>query len=188
MLSAEAWFNLNWRVGQTVPCHPSGYHPISFAGSYPIASWKETFILKLKPSNGLSSWGRRGSTLRHTPPFHSRGRPIKQEKSEMYSVTGRIEERRRIAISVRIISLEHPELVDSGITQNVSSLGLQALFGKRWMPNEPILIESPPGNLRSRGWVVYCRPGSRGQFTVGLRLLTAQPMWSQPFSTKRFVG
>jgi hypothetical protein len=106
----------------------------------------------------------------------------------MYSVTGRIEERRRIAISVRIISLEHPELVDSGMTQNVSSLGLQALFGRRWMPNEPILIESPPGNLRSRGWVVYCRPASRGEFTVGLRLLTAQPMWSQPISNKRFAG
>ena len=106
----------------------------------------------------------------------------------MYSVTGRIEERRQIAMSVRIISLEHPELVDSGITQNVSSLGMQALFGKRWMPNEPILIESPPGNLRSRGWVVYCRPASRGEFAVGLRLLTPQPMWSQLISNKRFAG
>jgi hypothetical protein len=97
----------------------------------------------------------------------------------MYSVTGRIEERKRIAISVRIVSLEHPELVDSGLTQNVSSLGLQALFGKRWMPNEPVLIEVPPGNLRSRGWVVYCRPASGRNFTVGLRLLTPQPMWAQ---------
>jgi hypothetical protein len=105
----------------------------------------------------------------------------------MYSVSGRIEERRRIAISVRIVSLEHPELTDSGLTQNVSSLGLQALFGKRWMPNEPILIESPPGNLRSRGWIVYCRPASRGEFMIGLRLLTAQPMWSHPVSHKRFA-
>ena len=106
----------------------------------------------------------------------------------MYSVTGRIEERKRVGISVRIISLEHPEQVDSGITQNVSSLGLQALFGKRWTPNEPVLIESPPGNPRSRGWVVYCRPASRGEFTVGLRLLTAQPMWAQPISNKRSAG
>lgn len=106
----------------------------------------------------------------------------------MYSVTGRIEERRHIAMSVRIISLEHPELVDSGITQNVSSLGLQALLGKRWTPNEPVLIESPPGNVRSRGWVVYCRPASNGVFTVGVRLLTPQPMWSQPIVHKRFAG
>jgi hypothetical protein len=96
----------------------------------------------------------------------------------MYSVTGRIEERKGVAMSVRIISLEHPEHVDSGITRNVSSLGLQALFGKQWMPNEPVLIESPPGNLRSRGWVVYCRPASGREFTVGLRLLTPQPMWA----------
>lgn len=98
----------------------------------------------------------------------------------MYSVTGRIEDRRQIAMSVRMISLEHPELVDSGMTQNVSSLGLQAVFGKQWMPHEAILIESPPGNVRSKGWVVYCRPANRGEFTVGVRLLTAQPMWSQP--------
>ena len=106
----------------------------------------------------------------------------------MHSVTGRIEERKSIAVSVRIISLEHPELVDSGMTQNVSSLGLQALFGKRWTPNEPVLIESPPGNVRSRGWVVYCRPASKGEFTIGLRLLTAQPMWSQPVGHKRVAG
>jgi len=106
----------------------------------------------------------------------------------MFSVTGRTEERKYLAIDVRVISLERRDLVDFGITQNVSSLGLQALFGKRWMQNEPVLIESPPGNIRSRGWVVYCRPVGGGQFTVGLRLLTPQPMWAQLIGEKRFAG
>jgi hypothetical protein len=97
----------------------------------------------------------------------------------MYSVNGRSEERKRFAVDLRIMSLEHPGLVDSGISQNVSSLGLQAIVGKRWTVNEPVLVDSPPGNLRSRGWVVYCRPASGRQFTIGLRLLTPQPSWAQ---------
>jgi hypothetical protein len=95
----------------------------------------------------------------------------------MYSVSGRNEERKSVAVKVRIVSLEHPEFVDSGITQNVSSLGLQALVGKRWPPNEPVLIETPSGDLRARGWVVYCRPASEREFTVGMRLLMPQRDW-----------
>jgi hypothetical protein len=95
----------------------------------------------------------------------------------MYSVSGRIEERKSVTVHVRIVSLEHPELVDSGITQNVSSLGLQVLVGKRWMPNEPVLIESSSGDFRTRGWVVYCQPVKGREFTVGVRLLVPQRDW-----------
>lgn len=97
----------------------------------------------------------------------------------MYSVSGRNEERKSVAVKVRIVSLEHPELVDSGTTQNVSSLGLQARVGKRWTPNEPVLIETLSGELRTRGWVVYCRPASGREFTVGMRLLVPQRDWIQ---------
>jgi hypothetical protein len=95
----------------------------------------------------------------------------------MYSVSGRNEERTRAEVKVRLVSLEHPEFVDSGITQNVSSLGVQALVGKRWTPNEPVLIVSLSGDLRSRGWVVYCQPSGGREFTVGLRLMVPQRDW-----------
>jgi hypothetical protein len=95
----------------------------------------------------------------------------------MYSVSGRSEERKSLAVKVRIVSLEHPELEDLGVTQNVSSLGLQAVVRKRWLANEPVLVESPSGELRTRGWIVYCRPASGKEFTVGLRLLVPQKQW-----------
>jgi hypothetical protein len=101
----------------------------------------------------------------------------------MYSVSGRNEERKSLAVKVRIVSLEHPELEDSGVTQNVSSLGLQAVVGKRWLPNEPVLIESLSGDIRSRGWIVYCRPVGGREFTIGLRLLVPQRQWMRKVGT-----
>src|SRR5260370_36945281 len=62
-----------------------------------------------------------------------------QETMEMYSRSGRIETRISLEVMVRIASLEHPGLVDTGITQNASPFGLRAIVRKRWMPNEPVL-------------------------------------------------
>jgi hypothetical protein len=95
----------------------------------------------------------------------------------MYSRSGRIETRITLEVMVRIASLEHPGLVDTGTTQNASPFGLRAIVRKRWIPNEPVLIESPPGEFLSRGWVVYCDPVAVGQFAVGLRLLAPKQGW-----------
>ncbi len=97
----------------------------------------------------------------------------------MYSRSGRMETRIPLEVMVRIASLEHPGLVDTGTTQNASPFGLRAIVRKQWTPNEPVLVESPPGDLRSRGWVVYCQPVPGGQFAVGLRLLVPQPGWNR---------
>jgi hypothetical protein len=83
-----------------------------------------------------------------------------------------------MTLKVRIISLEHHGLADSGSTENVSPFGLKALVARKWQPNEPVGIESPPGVFRSRGWIVYCQPADRGEFVVGLRLLTPQLGWA----------
>jgi len=95
----------------------------------------------------------------------------------MYSRSGRIETRIPHEAAVRIASLEHPGLVDTGTTQNASPFGLRAIVRKRWMPNEPVLIESPPGEFLSRGWVIYCDSVAVGQFAVGLRLLAPKQGW-----------
>jgi hypothetical protein len=96
----------------------------------------------------------------------------------MYSRTGRIEQRPQLSLQVRITSLEHHGLADSGSTENVSPFGLRAHVRSQWAPNEPVVIESPPGFFRSRGWIVYCQPSEGGEFVVGLRLLTPQPRWA----------
>ena len=95
----------------------------------------------------------------------------------MYSQTGRIEERAPAALPVRIASLEHPTLVESAITKDISSRGLRVAVKHKWLVDEPVLVESPPGRLRSRGWVVHCQSVSGGKFEIGLRLLVAQPDW-----------
>jgi hypothetical protein len=97
---------------------------------------------------------------------------------EMYSRTGRAETRKPISVLVRIASLEHQGLVDSGTTENVSALGLRVIVASKWPAYEPVVIESPPGFIRSRAWVVYCKPAKEGDFAIGLRLLTAQPNWA----------
>jgi len=97
---------------------------------------------------------------------------------EMYSRTGRAEKRAPLSATVRITSLEHHGLADSGTTQNVSPFGVRVLVGSQWPPNEPVAVESPPGVFRSRAWIVYCQPAQDGEFAVGLRLLTPQPRWT----------
>jgi hypothetical protein len=95
----------------------------------------------------------------------------------MYSRSGRTETRTPLEVMVRIASLEHPGLVDIGATQNASPFGLRAIVRTRWMPNEPVLVESPPGEFLSRGWVVYCDHVADGEFAVGLRLLVPTQGW-----------
>lgn len=97
---------------------------------------------------------------------------------EMLSRTGRVEPRSPLSAAVRIGSLEHPEIDDLGTTQNVSPFGVRAIVKKRWVPSEPVKVESPPGVFRSRGWVVYCERIHGGDYAVGLRLLARQPRWT----------
>jgi hypothetical protein len=96
----------------------------------------------------------------------------------MLSKTGRVESRSPLSTSVRISSLEHPESVEVGLSQNVSPSGVRLVVKSRWMPNEPVKVESPPGVFRSRAWIVYCYSMQAGNFAVGLRLLVPQPRWS----------
>lgn len=97
----------------------------------------------------------------------------------MYSRTGRTEQRMRAGVVVCIRNLEHSELAESTTTENVSRTGLRVIAKRRWLESTPVVVESPPGRLRSRGWVVYCQPEKNGDFAVGLRLLVPQPDWTR---------
>lgn len=105
------------------------------------------------------------------------------ETLQMYSRTGRMEQRRRVAAIVCIRSLEHSELTESTTTENVSRIGLRAIVKRQWLEMEPVVVESPPGRLCSRGWVVYCQPVENGGFAVGLRLLVPQSDWTHKAET-----
>jgi hypothetical protein len=95
----------------------------------------------------------------------------------MLSRTGRVESRLPLSTAVRISSLEHPESVEVGISQNVSPFGVRVIVKGSWMPSEPVKVESPPGVFRSRAWVVYSQPVPGGDFAVGLRPPTALATW-----------
>jgi hypothetical protein len=97
----------------------------------------------------------------------------------MLSRTGRLESRSPLSTVIRIRSLEHPESVEVGISQNLSPSGVRLIVKSWWMPNEPVRVESPPDVFRSRACVVYCQSMPAGDFAVGLRLLVPQPRWSQ---------
>jgi len=103
----------------------------------------------------------------------------------VYSRTGRTEERRPLSVEVRIASLEHPAQVESAITRNVSNMGLRAGVKNQWLPDEPVVVESPPGHIRSRGWVVYCQSTNGGEFAIGLRLLVPQSDWARKVEKSR---
>jgi hypothetical protein len=79
---------------------------------------------------------------------------------------------------VRIESIEHVDEFEVGTTENVSTFGVRVRVGRGWTVNEPVKLESPPGVLRSRGWVVYSERLGDGNFALGLRLLQRQPRWS----------
>ncbi len=85
--------------------------------------------------------------------------------------TGRTEKRYPLALPVGVASLEHPEIVESAITENACSIGVRILCKHAWRPSEHVLVEMPFGSSRSPARVVYCQSLRDGNFAIGLRFL-----------------
>jgi hypothetical protein len=82
--------------------------------------------------------------------------------------SGRLEKRARLAIPVRISSLQEPSAGERSTTENICSLGLRVLVRRARELNERILIKSADGELEANARVVYCERLLDGRFALGL--------------------
>jgi len=82
--------------------------------------------------------------------------------------SGRLEKRTRLAIPVRISSLQEPSAGERSTTENICSLGIRVVVGRARDLNERILIKSTDGELEANARVVYCERLLDGRFALGL--------------------
>jgi hypothetical protein len=91
--------------------------------------------------------------------------------------SGRLEKRTRLAIPVRISSLEEPSGGERSTTENICSLGLRVLVQHARELNERLLIKSVDGGLQADARVVYCERLQDGRFALGLEFRGDAPEW-----------
>ena len=82
--------------------------------------------------------------------------------------SGRLERRTRLAIPVRISSLQEPSAGERSTTENICSLGIRVLVWRARDLNERLLIKSADGQLETSARVVYCERLRDGRFALGL--------------------
>ena len=82
--------------------------------------------------------------------------------------SGRLEKRARLAIPVRICSLQEPSAAERSTTENICSLGIRVLVWHARKLNERLLIKSADGGLQADARVVYCERLVDGRFALGL--------------------
>jgi hypothetical protein len=83
--------------------------------------------------------------------------------------SGRLEKRTRLAIPVRISSLEEPSAGERSTTEDICSKGIRVLVRRARELNERLLIKSADGELEADGRVVYCQRLLDGRFALGLK-------------------
>lgn len=91
--------------------------------------------------------------------------------------SGRLEKRTRLAIPVRISSLEEPSTGERSTTENVCSLGLRVLVQHARELNERLQIKSADGELQADARVVYCEKQLDGRFALGLEFRGDVSKW-----------
>lgn len=96
--------------------------------------------------------------------------------------SGRLEKRTRLAIPVRISSLEEPATGERSTTENICSLGLRVLVQHARELNERLLIKSADGELQTDARVVYCEKQQDGRFALGLEFRGDVTKWLQKSS------
>jgi hypothetical protein len=92
---------------------------------------------------------------------------------------GRLEKRTRLAIPVRILSLEEPHAGERSTTENICSLGLRVLVEHPRRLNESLVIKSVDGELETDARVVYCERLLDGRYAVGLEFRGDAGNWSK---------
>ena len=93
--------------------------------------------------------------------------------------SGRLEKRTRLAVPVRISSLQEPSAGERTTTENVCSLGLRVLVQRARELNERLLIKSADGELQADARVVYCERLHDGRFALGLEFHGEVTRWLQ---------
>lgn len=91
--------------------------------------------------------------------------------------SGRFEKRTRLAIPVRISSLEEPSTGERSTTENICSQGLRVLVRHARELNERLLIKSADGELQTDARVVYCERLLDGRFALGLEFRGDLSRW-----------
>jgi len=91
--------------------------------------------------------------------------------------SGRLEKRTRLAIPVRISSLRDPAVIERTTTENISPLGIRVVVSHYRDMDEPLVVNSPDGNLQTQARVVYCQALSDGQFALGLQFPQETSVW-----------
>ena len=91
--------------------------------------------------------------------------------------SGRLEKRTRLAIPVRISSLEEPSAGERSTTENICSLGLRVLVQHARALNERLLIKSADGDFETDARVVYCERLLDGRFALGLEFRGDVAKW-----------
>ena len=93
--------------------------------------------------------------------------------------SGRVEKRTRLAIPMRICSLQEqePTAAERTITENVCSLGVRVLASRPRELDERLLINSADGDLQTQARVIYCQPLSDGRFAIGLEFPKETTRW-----------
>ena len=92
---------------------------------------------------------------------------------------GRIENRTRLVVAVKLSSLE-TGTSEFATTVNVSLRGARVKARKSWIPDERVSVISLQGNLISQARVVYCQQLAGESFAVGLELLAPTGNWTFP--------
>jgi PilZ domain len=91
---------------------------------------------------------------------------------------GRNEKRVTMAIPVRLVAAEKPNVAEQAMTVNVSSRGARILTRRRWQPEEEPRLGLSSGEIRAQTKVVYCEPLGDGRFCIGLKFPSANMKWN----------
>ena len=91
--------------------------------------------------------------------------------------SGRLEKRARLAIPVRICSLQEPSAAERSTTENICSLGIRVLVRHARKLNERLLIKSADEELQRDARVVYCERMVDGRFALGLEFNGGAANW-----------
>jgi hypothetical protein len=84
--------------------------------------------------------------------------------------TGRSDRRIAKEVAVELARLDHLQLKEAAITQNVSARGIRVATEHLWRPGDRVLLSSPESTVRSQARVVYCQRMGNNRFGVGLEL------------------
>ena len=88
--------------------------------------------------------------------------------------TGRSDKRIAKEVVVELAPLDHSQLKETTITQNVRARRIHVATEHPWRPGDTVLLSSPQSTFHSQARVVYCQRLEDNRFAVGLELVAPQ--------------